>query len=82
MTHNQLTVEVYSSGTTRIVDPAGELPWAQSINFSTGYPGGLYLAGSLYIPRDILRQWAVAGAQRVVFRNGLTIVYEGYIDTL
>lgn len=81
-TYNALTVEIYSTGTTRISDAGGELPWASGLNFDTVYPAGLYTSGGLYIPRDVLRQWSIAGGQRVVFRNGLKIVYEGYIDQL
>ena len=79
---NGLTIEVYSSGTTRISDFANELAWAENLTFSTGYPGGLYLQASFTVPRSIVEWWELKGAQRVVFRQGGIIVYEGYIQSL
>jgi hypothetical protein len=77
MTTNQLAVSVYSSGTTLIDDAAGDLANIENVRFSTGYPGGLYLGASMFVPRDILRSWQIKGMQRFVIRNGLTTVYEG-----
>ncbi len=79
---NRLTITVYSSGTTPIPDFGSELLLAQAVGFSTFYPGGLHGAASLYVPRDILRWWAIQGAKRIVFRNGMDIVYEGKIDQI
>lgn len=81
-TANGLTIKVYSSGTTLIVDPSNVLAYAYGLNFSTGFPGGLYLDCSFYVPRDLANYWAVRGAQRVVIRNGQKVVYEGKIDHL
>jgi len=79
--NNDIQIEAYSTGTMRITDPdAFEL--AQAVNHQTFWPMGLYGSASLYIPRDILRWWAINGAQRIVFRNGQEIVYEGKIDKL
>jgi hypothetical protein len=55
---------------------------AQAVNFQTFDPMGRYGAALLYVPRDVLLWWATQGAQRIVYRNGLDIVYEGKIDTL
>jgi len=80
-TLNGLTIEVYS-GTTKIIDPTGILPYASGLNFASGFPGGLYLDCSFYIPRQLANYWDVSGAQRVVIRNGQQVVYEGKIDNL
>lgn len=79
---NDLMVEVYSSGTTRIYDPGNELIRAEGIRFSTIYPGGIFGDCSFKIPREVARWWEVNGAQRLVVRNGLVIVWEGKIDNL
>ncbi len=76
---NNLRVEVYGSGTTRIADPGDELGRAENISFSTGFPAGLYLEGECFVPRKALRTWQVRGGRRVVFRNGQKLVYEGKI---
>lgn len=79
MNDNNLTVEVYSSGLVHVVDISRELERAQDLQFNTGYPGGLYLDASFFVPRDITMPWGLRGGQRVVFRNGLVVVYEGFI---
>ena len=79
MNDNNLTIEVYSSGTTQVVDIWGDLARAEGLQFNTGYPGGLYLDANFFVPRDITVPWNLRGGQRVVFRNGLVVVYEGYI---
>ena len=80
--YNNLSVEVFSSGTTRIVDPINDLRNIDGLRFSTGYPGGLYLDGSFKVHRDILKRWSIQGGYRVIIRNGLTVVYEGYVNDL
>jgi putative NIF3 family GTP cyclohydrolase 1 type 2 len=82
--YNNLTAQVYSSGTTLVSDPAGDLDAGTlKINsISTQYPGGLYTSADLFVPRDVVRAWMVNGGQRLVLRNGLTIVWEGVIDAL
>ena len=80
--NNSLYVEVFSSGTTRIDDPRNELSLIENIRFSTGYPGGLYLSASMFVPRDVIRHWFIQGAQRLVIRNGRTTVFEGKIGDL
>ncbi len=79
---NNLAVQVYSSGTTLISDPANDLDRIEGIRYSTGYPGGLYLNASMFVPRDIVRSWFIKGAQRLVIRNGLVPVFEGKIADL
>lgn len=78
---NGLYIEVYD-GTTRIVDASNGLITASNLRHQTMYPGGIYGSASFYVARDVVRQWAVKGAQRLIFRNGRTIVYEGKIDDL
>lgn len=79
---NDLFVEVFSTGTTPINDPLDELPLIEDIRFSTGYPGGLYLDATMRVARDVTAHWFVKGAQRIVIRNGKTIVFEGKIGDL
>lgn len=77
---NNITVEAYSSGTTPVVDPKKELSRHSGLSFRTIYPGGLCADASFFVPRDIRDWWELKGAQRVVLRNYLTQVYEGYIS--
>ena len=81
-TSNGLTIEVYRTGTTKIIDPPGALSYATGLNFASGFPGGLYLDCSFYVPRQLANYWDVRGAQRVVIRNGVKVVFEGKIDNL
>jgi hypothetical protein len=76
---SDLTVEVYTSGTTRITD---DLTRVTGLQFETMYPGGLYGAASFFVPRRIAQNWQAKGAQRVVFRRGQKIAYEGYLTNL
>lgn len=77
---NAVSLTVYSSGTTQIYEP--ELANAQSVAFSTIYPGGRYASLSCFIPRDVTRAWQVKVGYRIVARNGLTVVWEGKITGL
>ncbi len=81
-TQNGLTIEVYQIGVYQIPDPGGLIPNAYGLQFATGFPGGLYLDCSFYVPRRLAQYWDVRGAQRVVIRNGQRVVYEGKIDNL
>lgn len=81
MNQNNITIEIYRTGTTIEPDLSGELDNAEQLNFVTGYPGGLYLNGSFFVPRDVTMPWPYKSGMRVVFRNGLRIVYEGYISS-
>ena len=78
---NTLDLQIFSTGTTPIYD-TGYLKRGEGLYFQTGFPGGLYLAAGIFIPKDPSRWWAVKGTLRAVLRNGLDIVYEGYIDGL
>lgn len=80
MKSNHLKVEAYSSGLSLLPDPGGMLRLASEIEFATGYSGGLYLSGSFYVPREITKWWPLAGAQRIAFRDGADIVYDGKLD--
>src|SRR3990167_3722115 len=77
MNVNALTFYVYSSGTTQLIDPLNELQRAEQIAFDTFYPGGLFGQFSCFIPRDPDAWWPFKAGQRLVARNGLSIVYEG-----
>ncbi len=79
--YNNLSVEVYSSGTTLLDVPDLSLKRAGRIHFRKQYPGGLYADGSLYVPRPVLDEWLIEGAQRVVFRNGHDLAYDGWISS-
>ncbi len=79
---NSLRIAVHDSNDTRISDPGGDLLNVQSIRFSTGYPGGLYLSASMFVPRDIAKNWLVRGAQRLVIRNSHAVIFEGKIGDL
>lgn len=79
---NDLKVEIYSSGTTRLYDPGNEIIRAEGLRFSTIYPGGIFGDCTFWVPRDV-RSWMEAvGAKRLVIRNGMLIVWEGLIDNL
>lgn len=79
MKGNRLKITVYSSGTTESVDPALELRKAEQLAFDTFYPGGLFGQFSCFIPRDPDAWWPFKAGQRLVVRNGLTVVYEGVL---
>ncbi len=77
---NDLMVEIYASGTTRIADPGNEIIRAGGLRYSTIYPGGIFGDCSFNVPRDV-RMWLESmGASRLVVRNGLQVVWEGKID--
>jgi len=82
MVNNTIQIEVYKTGTTRAIDASNELPLAQTVSFGSYYPGGIYGDATLYVPRDVLRWWALKGAQRIVFRNEQVSIWEGEIDAL
>ena len=77
--YNNLTVEIYSSGTTRIPDVDNIISTLSGISFDTFYPGGIYGPMSFHVPRDVADSWQIRGPYRVVVRNDLTIVWEGQI---
>ena len=75
-----LTVIVYSSGTTPLQNDAGsELLRATGVDFETMYPAGLYGAASFFIARDVLDCLAVKVGMRVEIWDDLDWVYEGHI---
>lgn len=78
MNDNQLSIHIYSAySTTLVVDVGDELRRATGLQFATAYPHGLYSTCSFFIPRDVTAGWQFKGGQRVVIRNGLTVVWEG-----
>lgn len=80
MNDNSLTVEVYSSGTTRINDLGGYLAQVSDLRFATIYPGGLYADCSFWMPKKLTDKWQLEGGQRISIYNKVTPVYEGYIE--
>jgi len=76
---NHLRLYLYSSGTTEAVDPLLELRRAEQISFDTFYPGGLFGQFACFIPRDPDAWWPFKAGQRLVVRNGLSVVYEGVL---
>ncbi|MGH9158194.1 MAG: hypothetical protein ACRD1K_20690 [Acidimicrobiales bacterium] len=66
----------------QIIDVQDELARAGGIEFSTGYPGGLYLDASMEIAREIVKSWLLRGGQRLRILNGQNVVYEGLIANL
>lgn len=80
---NRLSVQIFSRGSTTLVaDPAGDLRRATIESYETFWPGGLFGPAALRVPRDMTAAWPFAGGQRVVIRNGLTVVYEGLIPQI
>ena len=79
---NNLSVEIFSSGTTPIVDAGDDFRNVEQMQFSPGYPGGLSLSATLFVPRNIVTAWMVQGAQRLRILNGVTVVFEGQIASL
>jgi hypothetical protein len=80
ITRNGLIIEVYTRRGKVI--PTGLLSLASGLQFTSGFPGGLYMDCSFYIPRELASYWNIRGAQRVVIRNGQRAIWEGKIDTL
>ena len=80
MSLNNLTVEIYEPFTTtrREVD----LTHASIAEFGTYFPGGLYDTATALIPMDITESSLITEGDRLVIRNGLTIVYEGEIGDI
>jgi hypothetical protein len=78
--YNNLVLEVYANfSTTRILDVDGDLIRSQNIQFETIYPGGIFSSCTFTVIRDPGRSWLFKQGQRLVVRNGLTIVWEGAI---
>ncbi len=77
-----LKIEVYGNDGVIVPDPTGDLIRAGSLTFETGYPAGLYQLCSFYLSRQIDGYLPIYGGNRVVVRDGYTVVYEGYVDSL
>lgn len=80
MNANNVNVVIYDRSNNQLRDFAHWSRRIEGLQFATGYPGGLYLDASFYVPRDISQWWELNGAYRVQILNGLKIVYEGYIS--
>lgn len=81
---NSLDLIAYSTtGTNPIHIPGDELrKHAEGFQFSTGYPGGLFLDASFIIPRKIAHKWKIDGGKRIVALNSQSLAYEGYVSDL
>lgn len=80
---NALTIAIYErNSTTLIADSAQDLLRAENLTFDQIFPGGLFGACSFFVPRDATDSWPFKGGQRLVIRNGLTVVYEGIITNV
>jgi len=79
---NNLKVQIFSTGTSPIIDVDRSLELARIIRMNKGFPGGLYLALEVYVPRDPFVTWQVRKGQRIVVRNGADICWEGEIVTI
>lgn len=75
--YNNLTLHVFSSGTTEITNVGLDL--AENTNFTQNYPGGKSAGMNFFVPRDITASWLVQNGQRITAWNGLVMVWEGYI---
>lgn len=83
MNDNNLTVTVYDAASTTLVpDPAGLLALAQGIHFDSFFPTGRYGSCAFFIPGNPALTFPFKGGQRLVVRNGLTIVWEGGISDI
>lgn len=80
---NENQIRFYdSSGTTPIDDPERLQDRAEQIRFSTVYPGGIFDSFSCFIPCDPTRHFPMRWGQRIIVRNGLTLVWEGFVSSL
>jgi hypothetical protein len=81
--YNNLNIEVFEpQSTTKVPDERGDLNRAVVERIQTMYPGGIYGAATIYVPRDAMRPWSMLkpNSYRVRITNGSVVVYEGYID--
>lgn len=79
--YNELQIFVYA-GTVEIDRYLAGTKHISELNFETQYPFGLYGSCSFRAKRDILSSWGIRGANRILIRNGLVVVYEGRITNL
>lgn len=80
---NQLSIEIYQglSATPRL-DPLGLLNHAEIRSFTKTYPGGLYVACTIFVPCPITTGIIWQGFDRLVLRNGLAVAWEGQIANI
>lgn len=75
--YNNITLHVFSSGTTEITNVG--LDKAENITMTQVYPGGKSAGMNFFVPRDVTASWLVQNGQRITAWNGLVMVWEGYI---
>lgn len=74
---NSLTVYVYHDGGTDADNIEQSL--FSNIKYDTQYPGGIFGAASFLFSESPNHNPRIRGGDRVVFRNGLAVVYEGWV---
>lgn len=80
MNRNELTLLVYErNSNSTVVDPLNLLTRGQGLSFDTYFPGGVFGSADVFIPCDPTQPFPYRGGQRLLIRNGLTVVYEGDI---
>lgn len=82
MRYNNLQLVIYSQSTTPIVDPRHELGRREGLRFATGNPGGKFLECGFFLPGPVTRWTEISEGQRIGLYNGLTMVYEGFVDSI
>lgn len=79
MKYSDLSITVYSSGSTVLAEPL--LRGARSIRFSSIYPGG-YEQASFFLPRNLTGPLALALNMRIKIFYGLGLAWEGLVTNL
>ena len=81
--YNSLTVKAFARGSTTSINNVGfDYRKISGLRFSSYWPGGLFGSASFYTPGDLATSWTNSGAHRIVFYNGLQVVWEGYVDRI
>lgn len=62
-----------------MVDPDNLLARAENIRLATCYPGGIFTTAGFFIPMDVTRWTPIKHAYRVIIRDGMRLVWEGWI---
>lgn len=77
---NAPTVQIYEPySTTLRADPRNELAGATVLAITKSWPGGIYTTANIMIRRNVDDTLPWRGSDRVVIRNGHTVIFEGAI---
>lgn len=79
---NDLTVKIYSSGTTEVPNVDDSIVNAIVESLEKQYLGGLCTSARVFVPRDVTRAWPVKEMQRIAVYNGLRMIWEGKISEI